>query len=366
MLYRKVYLEKDRTLGDSGEYTVDITPLDPITMMWVKFQANNGATQNIGSLLPQCINAIEIIDGADVIYSLDGAQAVAQCAYDAMGLAHSLYNESPNEAQTAAFPIWFGRYLGDTELALDTSKFTNLQVRVNWNLAAVHAVGATGYVTGSMQLSVVPTVMVGAPSPRGVLSSKEIYTYTTAAAGTEYIDLPTDEPYRRLLLRGVKATSAWHWDYDNIKLSFDGGKFVPFDMRGWDIIQSLSDHYPRFGYHHRGAQANNTVMESLLKHEEMVNLQSSVAADTVCSYLASAYGSAALRLFTAGGAAGVIVFDGEVQGWAPFGCVAIPFGDPNVIADWLPTPTFKSARLEVHAGVADAANAIVLQTLRTY
>ena len=366
MLYRKVYLEKDRTMGDSGEYTVDITPLDPITMMWVKFQATNGATQNIANLLPQCINAIEIIDGADVLYSLDGPQAVAQCAYDAKQLAHSLFNESPNEAQTAAIPIWFGRFLGDTELALDTSKFTNPQVRVNWNLASVRAVGATGYVTGSLQLSVVPTIMVGAPAPRGVLSSKEIYTYTTAAAGTEYIDLPTDEPYRRLLLRGVKATSAWHWDYDNVKLSFDGGKFVPFDMRGWDIVQSLSDHYPRFGYHHRGAQANATIMECLLKHEEIVVMNSSVAADTVCSYLASAYGSAGLRMFTAGGAAGVIVFDAEVQGWAPYGCVALPFGDPNVINDWLPTPSFRSARLEVKAGVADAANAIVLQTLRNY
>jgi len=353
-------------MGDSGEYTVDITPLDPITMMWVKFQATNGATQNIGNFLAECINAIEIIDGADVLYSLDGPQAVAQCAYDANGLAHSLYNESPGEVQTAAFPIWFGRYLGDTVLSLDTSRFTNPQVRVNWNLAKITAIGATGYVTGSLQLSVVPTIMVGAPSPRGVLSSKEIYTYTTAAAGTEYIDLPTDEPYRRLLLRGKKATSAWHWDYDVIKLSFDGGKFVPFDMRGWDIVQSLSDHYSRFGYHHRGAQANNTVMNCVLRHEEQVNIDSSVAADTVCNYMASAYGSGGVRFHTAGGAAGVIVVDAEVQGWLPFDCLAMPFGDPQLIEDWLPVPSFRSARLEVTAGVADAANAIVLQTMRTY
>jgi len=46
--------------------------------------------------------------------------------------------------------------------------------------------------------------------------------------------------------------------------------------------------------------------------------------------------------------------------------VAMPFGDPQVIEDWLPVPSFRSARLEVKAGVADAANAIVLQTMRTY
>jgi len=366
MLYRKVYLEKDRTMGDSGEYTVDITPLDPITMMWVKFQANNGATNNVSNLLAQCINAIEIIDGADVLYSLDGPEAVAQCAYDAKQMAHSLYNGAAGEPQTAAFPIWFGRWLGDTELALDTSRFTNPQVRVNWNLAKIRAVAVTAFATGTLQLSVVPMIMVGAPRPRGLLSSKEIYTYTTAAAGTEYIDLPTDESYRRLLLRGVKATSAWHWDYDNIKLSFDGGKFVPFDMRGWDIVQGLSETYPRFGYHHRLSVADAHSFQSVLRHEEVAAFTHSQTADTVCVYAHAAVGEGSLRVHTAGGAAGLLSMDAEIRGWAPFDCVAIPFGDPNVIDDWLPTPTFKSARLEVKAGVADAANAIVLQTMRTY
>jgi len=366
MLYRKVYLEKDRTMGDSGEYTVDITPLDPITQMWVKFQATNGGTNNINNFLPQCINSIEIIDGADVIYSLDGPEAVAQCAYDAQRMAHSLYNGAPGEPQTGAFPIMFGRYLGDTELAFDTSRFTNPQVRVNWNLATVRAVGATGFLTGTLQLSVVPTVMVGAPKPRGVLSSKEIYTYTTAAAGTEYIDLPTDEVYRRLLLRGLKNNSAWHWDYDVVKLSFDGGKFVPFDMRGWDIVQALSDHYPRFGYHHRTAQANATTFRAVLKHEEVCNFTHSQAADTVVVYNHAAVGEAPLSVHTAGGAAGILSMDADVQGWAPFHVVAIPFGDPDKIDDWLPTPSFRSARLEVRAGVAAAANSICLQTLRTY
>lgn len=366
MLYRKVYLEKDRTMPDAGEYTVDVTPLDPITMLWVRFQATNGATSNRVNTIPQCINAIELIDGADVVYSLDGPEAIAQCAYDAKRLGHSLYNEANGEPQSGVFPLMFGRYLGDKELSFDTTRFTNPQLRVNWNLAKVRAVGADGFVTGSLQMSVIPVIMVGAPKPRGVLCSKQIYTYTTSAGGTEYIDLPTDEPYRRLVLRGVKEASAWHWGYDIVKLSFDGGKFVPFDMRGWDIVQGQAEHYPIFHYHHRLRVAHGNTVQAVLRHEEVISGGPTELDEVVAKYAAASVGEGPMTILLNTVPAGLGNMDYDVQGWNPFDCVSIPFGDPDVIDDWLPTPTFRSARLEVRAGVADAANAIVLQTLRTY
>lgn len=366
MLYRKVYLEKDRTMGDAGEYTVDLTPLDPITMLWVKFQALNGATNNVNNTLPQCITGIEVIDGADVIFSLDGPEAIAQCAFDAKRMGQSIYNAAAAESQTALFPIHFGRKLGDKLLALDTTRFTNPQLRVKWNLAAVRALAVTAFGTGTLQLSVMAYVMVGAPKPAGVLCSKEIYTYTTAAGGTEYIDLPTDEPWRRLLLRGVKANSNWHWDFDHVKLGFDGGKFVAIDMRGWDLVNQQALDYPQFNYHHRGRHAGDLAFESVLRVEEVMSFVHSNIRDVVAQYSCAANGDGTLALETGGVASAIGDYDMEIAGFCPFDCLSVPFGDPDLIEDWLPVSTFRSARLELTGGVAAASNYIVLQTLRNY
>jgi len=367
MLYQKVYLEKDRTLADSGEYTVDITPRDPITVLWVKFQATNGATHNKANTLPECINAIEIIDGADVVYSLDGKQAFALAAYTLGHFPLCMFDEVWDECQTVSVPIFFGRYIGDTDLSFDPTKFRNPQVRVNWNLAAVRAVGATGYVTGSMQLSIIAEVMSGAPSPSGVLSAKERYTYTTSAGGTEYIEMPNDEVWRGLYLRGHKAANPWHWVYDVVKLSCDGGKYTPFDIRGWDVFQRLSLRYPIFHYHHRMAAVDDDVLQCVLRQEEMPSGWSSARNDTVFAYDNAACGQAQVSIYTAGAAQNTKTqFDVDWHGWLPYAVVVIPFGQEQVVGDWFPASAFGSIRLEVRGGVAGAANSVYLQTLRMY
>ena len=366
MLYRQTYLEKDRRMADSGEYTVDLTPLDPITMLWVKFQCLNGGTYNQNNLLPENITGIEVIDGADVLWSLDGPEAIAQCAFDAKRMGQSIYNAAASESQTALFPIHFGRKFGDKELSFDPKRFTNPQLRVKWNMANVQAVGATGFLANRVDLSVIAHLMVGGPSPRGLLSSKQIYTYTTAAGGTEYIDMPRNEVWRRLLLRGKKASSNWHWDYDNVKLTFDGDKFVPIDVRGWDLVNMQALNYPQFKYHHRGRHLGDLQFQCVLRVEEVMSFVHSNIRDTVAQYSGAGRGEGTLALETGGAAAAVGDYDMEIAGFNPFDCLAIPFGDPDVIDDWLPAPSFNSARLEVRGGVADASNSIVLQTLRTY
>lgn len=366
MLYRQTYLEKDRRMADAGEYTVDLTPLDPITMLWIKFQCLNGGTYNQNNTLAENITAIEILDGADVLFSLDGPQAIAQCAFDAKRMGQSIINGVNGESQTALFPIHFGRKFGDKELALDPTKFTNPQLRVRWNMATVNAVGATGFLTNRVDLSVVANLIVGGPSPRGLLCSKQIYTYTTAAAGTEYIDMPRNEVWRRLLLRGKKAASRWHWDYDRVKLTFDGDQFVPIDANGWDMVNQQAVNFPQFKYHHRMRHAADIELQCVLREEEVMSFVHSNIRDTVAQYSCAGNGEGLLALETGGAAAGAGDYDMEICGYNPYDCLAIPFGDPDVIDDWLPASTFNNARLEVRAGVADASNYIVLQTLRTY
>ena len=128
MLYRRTYLESRTSLGNSGQRVTDINVRDPITALWVEFRCANGATDNVANLLSQCVSAIEVIDGAKVLYSLDGCEALALSAYHLGRLPDQLVSEWGGVTQNLSIVIPFGRYEGDTELSFDPTRFVNPQV----------------------------------------------------------------------------------------------------------------------------------------------------------------------------------------------------------------------------------------------
>jgi len=158
--YRDVYLEKGKTLDDSGSLTIDISPIDPISEMVIRFQAKNGSNNNKAAPIPRVITKVEIIDGADVLFSMDGRLAYSLSYFMNRTTPHMFFAERGDATQFANIPLRFGRWLWDSEFALDPVKFRNLQLRITWNLAAVNALGSTGFLTGSAKLSVVARVIL--------------------------------------------------------------------------------------------------------------------------------------------------------------------------------------------------------------
>jgi len=367
MLYQDVYLEKARTMANSGEYTVDITPRDPITALFLKFNATNGATINQNASMPLVINSIEVIDGADVVFSLDGPEVFALAAHQMGRLPLIKVNEIGGDNSHVTLPVLFGRYLGDTDLAFDPTKFRNPQVRVNWNLANVGAVGASHYAGADLQMTILAKVMSGAPSPAGVLSAKERYTYSTSAAGTEYIEMPTDEVWRKLLLRPVLADNSWTSCLTNIKLSCDGGKFVPLDIGSEDLLLQQALYEDRFSYRMVMRGINNRVLNMVLRYEPTITVMSNGLADTVYEATNIWHGDPRILMQTGGVVVAANVnAEGIITGYNPYDVVAVPLGKQQEIADWFPAPAFGSIRLEILAGVAAVSNYVCLQTLRTY
>ena len=367
MFYRRTYIADNQTLNDAGTMTFDINVTDPITSLWVKFQATNGGTSNIANTLAECISAVEVIDGADVLYSLDGMEALALACAQLGHMPRQEVSEIPGDVFTLTFPIMFGRYEGDKEYSLDPSRFKNPQVRISWNLATVRAVGATGFLTATLAVSIVATVMEGAPAPSRFLMSKEVYSWTSAAAGTEYIDLPTDYPYRGLLARGFLAANPWHWVWDQVRINCDGGKFIAMNERGWDIVNEMTQKVPRLHYRHDFYLANNVTAVCLLKEFENLTALPASIDDCVLAYTAAASGQGAMRVFTAGAADGTSRREiSDVDGWNPYAALYLPFGLKDVPSDWFPAPTFRGVKLEVRAGVAAAAMFACLVQDRTY
>jgi len=364
---RRTYLADNLTLADSGTETLDINVNDPITCLWLKFQATNGGTSNKANTLAQCISSIEVIDGADVIYSLDGCEALALACYQLGHMPRQEVSEIASDVFTFTVPIMFGRFIGDKEYCFDPKKFTNPQIRIAWNLATITAVGATGFLTATLQLSAVAHVLEGIPAPAHLLMPKEIYSWTGVAAGTEYIDLPTDYPYKGMLLRGVLAYNPWHWMWDQIRINCDGGKFIAMNERGWDVINQQTMFQKRFEYRHDFFTITTDVIQTILKEHETVLGLASGAHDEVWEYVNSASGIGSTTLYQTGAVENTLTrMMASVSGFAPYGAVYIPFGRSDMPDEWFPAKAFRGVKLEVRSGVAANLMYVALVQDRTY
>ena len=367
MLYRQAKILNNFTLPDVGAYTFDLNVRDPITALWFEFRATNGATDNLAALLPQIVSGIEVLDGSDVLYSLTGFEAFALTCAWLKHIPFGEYTEWPGDTQMAVFMIPFGRVLGDPAYAFNPTRFTNPQCRLTVNLAAVRAVGATGFVTGSLQVTVAADIMEGVSGLTGFLTHKTNYSFVSAAAGVTYVDLPTDHPYLAIMLRAYLAGAYMTANITNVKLQCDQNKYIPFDADVRDFWRYEKWGNPRYNLEQCYHLGDNETLVTMLKRSEKLALQAENRVDSVFTYQGVGLGQANLRVFEAGVAAAIKHnIYGLVNGYAPFGTIWIPLGAREDPADWFQARVFNSMRLELTNGGAGAACSVCTTQARPY
>jgi len=211
-------------LGASGTKIIDINIKDVISRITI-----NMFTTNVGVVMaahPAAnIEKLEIVDGSDVLFSLTGAQCQGVNFYGRNGKIPYTSLKTYASGQRAIFGIDFGRFLFDTELAFDPTKFRSPQLKITWNEANAEATTVVNecevlaYIFDEQKVT-----------PTGFLMHKEIYSYTVGTTGYEYIDMPTDYITQQIFAKAFKApyglTSIW----DGFKLSEDNDKRVPIDL----------------------------------------------------------------------------------------------------------------------------------------
>jgi hypothetical protein len=365
-LRRLAYIENRKVLADAGEVSADILVKDPITALWFELRATNGATSNKANLVADCVDQVDVLDGSDVLVSLDGHELFANGVYRLGHIPYQLITEGPSQVQNLSVPILFGRFLGDAEYALDPTKFANLQVRVKWNLSNVATVAATAFATGTGTLTLVADVLEGAGAPKGLITAKEHYSYASAASGVEYIDLPTDHNMRALYIRAYEAAIGTLSDISNVKISCDQGKFVPVDMRRTDFVRYLTNRTPPFHYKHYFFQADGATIYCVLKQDEVAALTGAWP-DRYVSYVNNGIGEGVVNIYGNGGVtSGNQHFIGLIEGFLPFGTVRWLWGEDNDPNSWLPASMFDSVRLELTQEGAGGTGYVVVEQERLY
>ena len=227
MKYRQNVQLYQETQKDTATKILDLDLPDPISALEIEVECTNGATSNKGNFISDIVTKIEVVDGAEVFYSVNMAQLEALQFYKTGRMPVMFPSEWGGGSQRHNALVLFGRYLNDPEYVFQPSRYRNPQLKVTFNKAAIRAASTTGFADAdNIKLSVIDHIIEAGATPRGFLTAKQVMSYTTLSSGDKRIDLLTDYPTRLMLVR------AWLQGYDidelftDLKLTFDSDKYI--------------------------------------------------------------------------------------------------------------------------------------------
>jgi len=358
MKYRTEALLDAETASTAATKTVDVDLSQPVSRLVVEMKGtNNGSTPTAHPAT--MLTKLELVDGSDVLFSLSGKEAQALNILTAGGTGYTEQNFIDNNSAIAVCNIDFGRWLWDPQLALDPSRFRNLQLKVTHNKALGGSAPDAGTLSVFADIFDDKRVM-----PIGFLQAKEHYTYSLTSSAVETIDLPTDYPLRNLIVQSLSTGKQPHDQYNKLKLIEDDGKKVPInDIRTSDLIKMTPNN--KYMTETVRISNNTSAFTCYCTPTYDTKIVWAPILGTDSGWLGKAsYGGT----FTADGSAAT---EGDciLTGKGPHGALCIPFGIQDDITDWYDMTNIKSLKLKVTAGssVGSSSTAeIVVQQLRRY
>lgn len=367
MKYRDTYVEYDKVLADSATTLVDIEGDDPITELLVELHATNRAGTNKNNPIAANISKIELVNGSDALFSLSGYQAMAYASFEMKHLPHREINEWVSNRQVDHFPIRFGRFLGDTELALVPSHFPNLQLRITHNLATIAAIDS-GFATGTGRLNVIAKIMENGPvAAQGFLMTKEVESWTNASSGDKKILLPNDYPYRKIYVRSYEAGTELIGAITKLKFTMDGDKFTPFELYTEELARLMEGWFGKMLSSYQFTKDNSDYLALWGDMDIHCWGNTEGATPDILGFRDPWANRVRIQLVDNAGAAGSAE-SGHVT--AVFTCpestLCYPFGKQEEIADWFDAPAHKDIKLLAAQGDADGLSSVFLQQLRRY
>lgn len=336
MNYRQAELLATTNFTSSGTKTVDINVSDLISRIIIVTEAENNDYDPDGHPA-DFLTGIEVVDGSEVIFSMDGRAAQALHYYSNGLIDHNELNAENHGILRAAFTLDFGRHIYDELYALDPSKFKNLQLRIS------HDYSNAGCGLSSLNLRVLADMFdEKVVSPVGFLLSKEIFSFSPADGAAEYVELPVDEVIRKLMIINTSDSECPDVQFERIKLDEEDGKRVIIDALCKDVIRMYEHLYPRFFelLASRGTSSGTDFYITPLFDVQM-SFESTQAAAT--DFYCPWSGGRVQAVTTAADC----LFQALVSGHCPHGAVPLLFGKQAVPEDWWDVSRVNKARLKL-------------------
>jgi len=337
---------------------IDINIQDVISNIAILYELVNADETSCGHPAAS-VTKVELVDGSDVLFSLDGPEIEALDWYNKGGRFPANYNYcliGGNVQRT--LNLNFGRYLWDKELAFDPKQFNNPQLRISLDI------DGGGNSCASMYLTCYANLFETQPAGlKGFLMAKEFKQWTMADNTHEYTDLPVDFPYRALYHRAALAGTESNQCVQNIKLSEDQDKRVPYNQAGNEILRCVTNNYPLVeeAFFYELTQASKALY---ITPTTMVTAQATNWALAADELNIACYDGDGGELH-----ADTVTADGNVQinvtGHVPHAVFEIPFGLKNVIEDWYDVRSLGNLKADIE-GAAAAQGYLFAQQFRNY
>jgi hypothetical protein len=361
MNYRIADILAEEDASTAKTKTIDITLRDIISRIFIRFKAQNGADRAVQAAHPAAlVSKVELVDGSDVLFSLNGHEMQALNYYDQLVTPDTEIIDGNDDWQHACFMMDFGRYLFDPELAFDPEKFTNPQLKITHNYQAIDDGAAAGKLL--VQAHIFDEKEV---SPSGFLMTKQIQTYDSAAGAYEYIDLPTDHPIRKMMIRAYLVDKSVESEIDKVRLSEDNDKRIPIDVDVEPYIRYLCGTLPPINEHWQiRAQTTATVLFIMPTYWPMIYGLSQYSEDW---WRASDYYQGDKQSIAADAAMSGPAM-GYAQGYIPHQTLAFELGRQQEIDDWYDVTKIGSLRARIRGTASSSAAEVTLslQQLRKY
>ncbi len=359
MNYRIAKLLAETNYTAAATKTLDINVKDIISRIVIGWRVTK-SKYGMDSYPHRDITKIELVDGSEVLHSLNGGENQALCIYDRKQDSMNHGQHTNGNAEYSAYGIDFGRYLGDPFYAFDPSRFTNPQLKVTFNFA----VADTGATSGNLE---VWAYMFDekAVNPVGFLSAREIKDFTISAAGVyDYVDLPVDKIFRKLFVQGY-ASGVEPWkQVIEARLSEDSDKRVPFDWDLEDMHRTQKGEIPMVQEELVGNAQAGGVDHYVTPTDYYGNFAGHAVATDQVVYIGTYMQGGKVTLYASSGNPEVL---GIVHGYLPNHVFEFPFGDPLDPADWFDVTRVGSLELRVKTGTATSGNIrTFVQQLRSY
>lgn len=351
-------------IGASGTQVCNIDIQDPITRISIAWKYTVVTVSAMTARAIDCLSKIELIDGAEVLWSASGSQIFAANAYNRKRLPASNTSLTVGGFCERIIELDFGRWFCDETLALRPELFNNLQLRITYDEDAANASVVVN------ELAVYAHIMENLnKQPMGMLCLKQYKDYSMTASSHEYTDLPVDSKIKAIYLQSESTDHDPVTLLSNIKLNVDNGKRVPLDVGAALFWRMLKSKYPKFEYNVTldDAVTAKTIYADVSKDVDVqinyddtdfVTAQSNFAEATVTGHKVALAASVDIKALTA-----------NISGNLPGNVIPWLTGDEWSIDQWFSPGNAKSLQLDLTASSdADSGDntRVVLEQLKVY
>lgn len=344
MNYRTSEILAAESITTAATKTIDINLRDAISRLSLIVTATNASwtpTDHPAKIL----KSVDLVDGSRVICSLNGGQILASDFYDAREASHNEVNYDDNGISRLAYHLNFGRHLFDPELALDPARFSNLQLKVNHDYSL--GSGAPDAATLGVYADLFDEKK---PSLRGYLSNKELYSVDSVSAQTKYVDLPTDNILRRLMVMCWHDNECPDVTISSVKITEEHDKRVVTDISIQNQIRLHAREWGQYTEYICG-RTGASIAFYVTPHFDL-------------ALVLTANGTTIADAFDAWSGGGKRVIDADTDGdfmgiatgTCPCGAVPFEFGQQDDLNDWWDVRRLGSARLKIVQGTIGSAD----------